>query len=804
MRYIKFIISLGLTVGLVYVLSNPQTINGKKTPAFGHFLNPFSGFWQNAEPIAQETPETIDINGFEGEGTVVYDDRLVPHIFATNDKDLAFLQGYVTAQHRLWQMEFQTHAMAGRLTEIVGDAALDMDRENRRMGLPQGAKKTVEKWKKSPSWSNLQAYVDGVNAYIAQLQPKDYPLEYKLLGYKPEAWTPLKTALFVKAMANTLARQDSDIEMTNMLQVLGREQFDFLYPEWYPEQSPIIPSGTKWDFTPQQIPTTTTINPANGLSYEALPKQPPYLGSNNWAVSGSKTATGKPILCGDPHLKIHLPAIWYEMQLSTPDYNVYGVTLPGIPNVIIGFNDHIAWTQTNVGRDVLDWYKIEWKDDNRLEYKYDNDYRKAELVIEEYKIRNGESIFDTIRYTHHGPVVFDDTTYAKGGKALRWLAHDAPLGDELGVFWKLPKATNYEQFVEAIKDFHCPAQNYCFAGNNGDIGLWCQGNYPLKAKEQGRFVMDGTTSETEWKGFIPQAHNPHIYNPVRGFVASANQHSTDPTYPYYYSGRFADFRGRYINSRLTTMDSVNRQDLMNLQTDNYSLFAAEALPLMLANIDSTRLSRSQTNIYQDLKKWDYRYEKDLTTPTFFNYWFEFFYELLWDELNQYDKDLLVQTPELWRTITLMRDTPNSPYFDMVDTKYNIETLADVLHLAFRYAARDFEDGIPTWRDHKSTNILHLTGKSLLPFGHENVDVGGNRYAPNAITDETGPSWRMVVELGEKPKAYGVYPGGQSGNPGSPYYDNFIDYWKTNQYYELSFMTSKEDKIDNLLYVQHFK
>lgn len=802
MRYIKFLLSLALTVGLIHVLSNPQTISGKKTPAFGYFLNPFSGFWQNAEPLTQTYPEITDIEGFEGKASVVYDDRLVPHIFADNDKDLAFMQGYVTAQHRLWQMEFQTHAIGGRLTEIIGERALEMDKETRRMGLPQGAKKTVEKWKKSASWPNLEAYVNGVNAYINSLQPKDYPLEYKLLGYKPEAWTPLKTALFVKAMANTLARHDYDIETTNMLEVLGRETFDFLYPEWFPGQDPIIPKGTKWDFQPVNVNTNPLTN-SGSLSYNALDKQPDYLGSNNWAVSGTKTSSGNPILCGDPHLKIHLPAIWYEMQLSTPDYNVYGVTLPGIPNVIIGFNDNIAWTQTNVGRDVLDWYEIEWKDDKRLEYKYDGEYRKVKLVVEEYKIRDGKSIFDTIRYTHHGPIVFDDTTKAKGGKAMRWLAHDPPLGDELGVFWKLPKADNYQEFVFAIKDYHCPAQNYCFAGRNGDIGLWCQGNYPLKSQEQGRFILDGTTSATEWKGFIPQEHNPHIYNPSRGFVASANQHSTDPTYPYYYGGKFADYRGRYINSRLVEMDSINQKDLMNLQTDNYSLFAAEELPLLLTQVDSTKLSKSELALLEDLKKWDFRYEKDRTTPTVFNAWHEAFYNLLWDEVLKYKGEFPIKTPELWRTVALMRDMPNSPYFDIVGTTKE-ETFADLALMAFQRAVKDLGDDIPTWRDAKSTNILHLTGKSLLPFGHANIDVGGNKYAPNAITNETGPSWRMVVELGKTPKAYGVYPGGQSGNPGSQYYDNFIEYWKTDQYYELSFMKSKDAKINNLLYVQDFE
>ncbi len=804
MHILKFIVSLALTVGLIHVLSNPQTIKGKTIPAMGNFMNPFSGFWQNAEPLGQLLPEESQIEDFDGKATVIYDNRLVPHIFAYNDKDLSFMQGYVTAQHRLWQMEFQTHAMAGRLTEIVGDVALEMDRENRRMGLPQGAQKTVEKWKTSKSYPLLQAYIDGVNAYINSLKPKDYPLEYKLLGYAPEQWTAYKTALFVKAMANTLARQDTDIETTNMLSVLGREKFDFLYPEWFPQQSPIIPIGTKWDFTPVVVPTATeATNNAGGLSYQALPKQPPFLGSNNWAVNGKKTASGNPILCGDPHLTMSLPSIWYEMQLSTPKYNVYGVTLPGIPNVIIGFNNAIAWSQTNVGRDILDWYDIQWKDGNRLEYLYDGSYRKAELIIEEYKIKNGESIFDTIRYTHHGPVVFDDTKHAKGGKALRWLAHDAPTGDELGVFWKLPKAKNYTDFVEAIKEYNCPAQNYVFASKNGDIAMWCQGAYPLKTIEQGRFVLDGTTSATEWKGFIPTEHNPHIYNPLRNFVASANQHSTDPTYPYYYSGKFEDYRGRYINDKLTLMNSIKHQDLMNLQNDNFSLFAAEELPLLLEQLDSTKLSAPELVVLKSLKKWNYRYEKDLTAPTFFNAFHDVFYDLLWDEIIKYKEKFPITTPENWRTTALMRDMPTSPYFDIISTPNKLETFSDITLMAFKRAFKDFKGTIPTWSKTKKTDIMHLAGSSLAAFSHQNVDVGGNSFAPNAIAQKTGPSWRMVVELGDKVKAFGVYPGGQSGNPGSPYYDNFIEHWRTAKYYELTFMNSPNQKINNMLCVQHF-
>jgi penicillin amidase len=208
-----------------------------------------------------------------------------------------------------------------------------------------------------------------------------------------------------------------------------------------------------------------------------------------------------------------------------------------------------------------------------------------------------------------------------------------------------------------------------------------------------------------------------------------------------------------------------------------------------------------------LKKWNFRYEKDIIVPTFFDIFHDTFYDLLWDEVLQYKDKFPITTPEDWRTIALMRDMPTSSYFDIISTS-KVETFADVAMTAFRRTFKkidkEYQGKTPTWSDYKQTNIAHLAGKSLAAFGHYNVSVGGNRFAPNAITDKTGPSWRMVVELGEKVKAYGVYPGGQSGNPGSQYYDNFIEHWQTAKYYELTFMKSQKDEIENLLYVQHFE
>lgn len=810
MQVIKFIASLGLTIGVIYLLSTPIG----PAPPLGVFLNPFTGFWQNAESMHTFPTSSVQLKALKEEVKVVYDDRLVPHIFAQNDEDLAYAQGYVTAQHRLWQMEFQTHAAAGRISEIVGQAALEFDKNTRRKGLPLGAERALELWKKSPDYALIEAYTAGINTYIQQLKPKHYPLEYKLLGYSPEAWTPLKCALLSKYMANTLARFDNDVETTNALKAFGKATFNLLYPTYPPNQDPIIPANTRWNFKPARLDDIKRKRPINAegqISHQLLPKPSPHLGSNNWAVAGKKTASGHPILCGDPHLKLSLPSIWFEIQLHTPDMNAYGVSLPGIPNVIIGFNEHIAWSQTNVNRDVLDWYTIEWKDSTRMEYLYDGHYRKVVIRTEPIRIRNAPTYYDTIRYTHHGPIVYENKDHPKQDMALKWLAVEAPTKDDLGVFFKLNKAKNYKEYLEAIANYECPAQNFVFACKDGDIALWTQGRFPLKLKGQGRFVMKGSHSTNDWYGNIPQTHNPHIKNPARGFVSSANQHSTDPSYPYYYNGGFADYRGRYLNRQLKQMDSITAKDMMNLQNDTYGLPAEEALPSLLQFVHTTGFSKKEQQLLEQLATWDYYFDKDKIEPTVFVAWFKAFYEQVWDEIHVYKaKEIPMLYPEMWRTIALLQEDSTSTFFDDKTTN-DVETIHDIVTMAFQKAVQDLKKSnllgtIPNWRDYKRTKINHLanTGTGLDALSVTNVDIGGYDYALNAVSEQNGPSWRMVVELGETVRGYGVYPGGQSGNPGSIHYTDFVDDWANARYFELLFLKSSTEKNDKIKFTQTFK
>lgn len=773
----------------------------------GKFLNPNVGFWKNAEGKQPNFKKEIAFSQLKKGGKVLYDNRMVPHIFADNLEDAYFLQGYVTAQHRLWQMDFQVMAAAGRISEIIGPKALEFDKKQRRMGMVFAAENELAAWKNSEGYEYVEAYTAGINAYIHQLEEKDLPLEYKTIDYRPEDWTPLKSALFLKNMAKVLAAHDEDLESQNTLKALDRDLFDFLFPADYSTESPIVPAKTKFTFDKKPLPKPQ--NDANqSVSY--LPFERPFegIGSNNWAVAGSKTLSGNPILAGDPHLNLTLPSIWYEMQITTPDCNVYGVTLPGIYGVIIGFNENIAWSQTNVGRDVLDWYSIEWKDDARMEYKYGDEYKDVDLKIETFKVRDSITVYDTVRYTIHGPVAYENGAYKD--MALRWLAHLKPEGNSMLVFPKLNKAKNYEEYKAALMDYDCPAQNFVFACKDGDIAIWAQGNYPLRAKEQGRFVLDGSNPDNDWHGFIPKEHNPHVYNPKRGFVASANQKTTDASYPYYYKGRFSQYRGRFLDRELTKMDSITTQDMMDLQQNNYSLFAEEGLPVLLANLSEEKLDNEELKALEQLKKWNYTFGKENTIAPLYVEWFNELYFMIWDEFRAMKETQPILSPQKRRTIQIMAEQSDFEYFDIAATKDTIETLTDLVTSAFRTATIVYEgmqDGTGNykkWSHYKDSKISHLA--RINPFSVP-VETGGQRDALNANAvrgnNSTGPSWRMVVELGKEVKAYAVYPGGQSGNPGSAYYDNMVKDWASAEYYKLLFMKKPKENHPKIIFSQSF-
>lgn len=797
MRIFKFALVLLITVIFIYLADTTGPF-GTTIPALGPFFSPFHGFWKNAEKVNSYKDETFHFDGLNGPAQVVLDERMVPHIFAANENDAFFVQGYMHARHRFFQMDIATRSAAGRVSELVGPRAVNYDKTQRRKGLGWAAENALAAFQKSESDRNaIVSYTRGVNAYLESLSPEQYPLEYKILGIAPEPWTEMKCALFFKSFANTLCFGHNDLKSTNARAFWGDSLFAELYPEYNPKQSPVIPEGTTWDFDALAVDQYSSEEvPIGMLPYESMPMAPPYIGSNNWAVAGSKTASGNPILCNDPHLDLTLPSIWYEIQIHTPEMNAYGVSAPGVPGILIGFNENIAWGQTNVGWDVLDWYTIEWADEERTSYVLDGETKEVNYRLEEIYVKGQkEPVIDTVKYTVWGPVSYENKDSEYAGMAMRWIAHDRPNGKdfyEMGTFIRLMKGRNYEDYRQALYGFDAPAQNFAYASKEGDIAITVNGKFPVRRNQQGRFIQDGSTSDNAWKAFIPKDQVPSVKNPERGFISSANQRSTDASYPYYYLGRnFDDYRGRYVNRRLEAMENITPQDMMKLQNDNFSIFPEDGLPPLLALLEGAELTEDEKALVQLLKEWDYRFDPDAVAPALFLSWQEKMYERTMDEIGEQDKKTDMEYVQDWRFFELLQQNPDHLIFDVQETEER-ETAGDLAVLTFKEACKEYRN-IPEeeriWSRVKSTFIPHIA--SIPGMASNTLYNGGYDDALNSVKKSNGPSWRMIVEMGDRPIAYGVFPGGPSGNPGSPFYDNTIQQWAEGKYYALHLYESAE-------------
>lgn len=807
MRIVPFLISTALTIGLVALLNMQLTIGSSKTPRLGSFLSPQMGFWQNAEAEFENYSIDIHSKQLQDRVDVYLDDRLVPHVFAQNEHDVFFVQGYLHARFRLWQMEFQTHAAAGRLAEVLGEkigntSVLELnDRRFRRLGMGIAAERALKEMEANPdSKMVFDAYRDGINNYIDQLKPEDYPLEYKLLDYKPEHWTNLKTAYFLKYMSFDLAGYEEDFEMTNAKKLLTKTAFELAYPITQDSLDPIVPKGTVFE-KPGIVPKIPATADSLYFNYTkdsiSIVEQKPNKanGSNNWAVAGSKTASGKPVLCGDPHLGLNLPSLWYEMQLHTPKWNAYGATFPGAPAIPIGFNDSIAWSETNAMRDVRDYYNITFKDNTENEYQFNGGWNKTEWRYDTIKVRGKADFIDSIPITVFGPVMYENRYGSRqpSGKAyaVHWKALDP--SNEGWTFMKLARSKNYIDYLDAISTFSCPGQNFVFASKSGDIAIWNQGVFPAKWRRQGDFVMPGNDSSYLWQGMIPQNENPHVVNPIRGFVSSANQLPVDPTYPYYLGGNYPVYRGVEINKKLSTMTGITPQDMERLQTDNYNIFAATAIPLLLRNVDSTNLNEEEKEYLGLIKKWDFKQDVDEKGPTIFAKWFKALSDTIYDDEIKRDKNLvLIQPSDNTLIEALLKDTAYR-FVDNINTPQK-ETLRQMVTAAWHKAAKQVgqlqrDKGYITWGKIKDTEVDHLLKIPALSCLH--INIGGGENTINAANKQHGPSWRMVVSLTDKTEAYGVYPGGQSGNPGSKFYDSFVETWAAGKYNKLWVMEPNE-------------
>ncbi|MEN9826613.1 MAG: hypothetical protein RI953_2358 [Pseudomonadota bacterium] len=804
------------TWGVFLLLAVLLSVRLGTIPPLGAFLSPSTGYLNNSPSATKKSsPALMSVKGLKKDVTISTDIRGVPHVSAENDLDLAFGQGFATARDRLWQMELQTAATSGRVSELLGERAFEFDSKQRRLGFLAAAEVELDFLKNNDKeqFEILEAYSSGVNSYISSLSPADFPIEYKLLGTSPEPWTPLKCVLFHKQMIWILTGNFDDFKFTNALQKFTVGEMENLFPEFYSQGLPILDASVAnmslislieagdGSAAPMRLDGLLRIGESAQASKQEQRK--PSNGSNNWVVDGVRTTHGYPVLANDPHLDLKLPSIWYEVQLTAPGVNVYGVSLPGLPHIIIGFNDSVSWGITNSGVDVIDWYAMKFdKTKPNPNYFYAQQWKPSTVRKEVIRIKGKPARTIEVTQTHLGPVAQEFALDQKSGGsvtvpfAMKWSGHMP--SNEFRVFHSLNRARSVQEMKNALKTYQAPGQNFVMADKTGSIGFVQAGRYPIRTSGFGRYVLDGTNPANEWQDDIGFGHLPQSWSPDRGYLFSANQQPTrDPT-PGFASGDWvftSYLRGTRIGQRLaelTTTNPTTISALMDLQNDVVDLRAKALLPLFSQWTSGLLKNKEDKDILESLGKWNMQLDATSEHATIWNTWWENVYNSVWEKSfpkQHFPKPSEDRTMELllsdkladWPVLPSVPAKSELPAIVAANFERTLQTLR-----SFSKRNRS-QNQLPAWGKYRGTKIPHLA--NLPGFGFEHLETGGDGLTVNATTDHHGPSWRMVVTwVDAQPKAWGVYPGGPSGHVGSPYYSNMIDTWL-------------KGKLDELLFVQ---
>ncbi|HXE57223.1 MAG TPA: penicillin acylase family protein, partial [Gemmatimonadales bacterium] len=752
-------------------------------PPLGPFLDPAHGVWTAAAHAAASRPGVV--RGLRAPVGIVYDDRGVPHIFARSAADAYRALGYVVARDRLFQLELQTRATAGRLTELVGPAALEADREQRAYALAWAAERTVARaGARSRAVQAAEAYADGVNAWIATLRAAGLPLEYRLLDARPMRWEPVHTFYVLKRMGWTLARSDLELTRAAVARRLGPAAAERLFPVNSPIQEPIVP--VEDDTTPDHQRARgggrrRGAHPASlaaGWSGPMPPERidPVELGSNNWAVAPERTARGHALLAGDPHLELTLPSVWYEVHLVVPgELDVYGATIPGLPGVVIGFNREVAWSFTNAETDALDYY-VETVDDPERPGRYllDGSWRPLRRRIEEYRGRRGELLAtDTVYFTHRGPM----RRHGSGWLSIRWTVLDSIPSEE--ALLEANRAGGVDEWLEATARLHAPAQNGLVADREGNIAIRSTGLVPIRPDSgPGLVVWDGSTGASDWIGYLPVERYPRSRNPAQGYLASANQQPVDPRVDATYLGADwpSPWRALRINALLRADSAVTVAAMRRYQTDPGSARADRFVPAFLA--------ASTGEAARLLAQWDRRYTPADRRAILFELAMEELARRTWDELDLGGRGRAARlaTPRDALLAALL-DEPASEWWDVRATPSRRETRDDILRASLEAAYRTARarygppgSGRWAWGRIRTQRLTHLL--RLPEFSIPSIPIPGGPGTLNPLVGAGGhgASWRMVVELGPEVRGWTIYPGGQSGNPASPRYADRVERW----------------------------
>ncbi|MET3681950.1 penicillin amidase [Alkalibacillus flavidus] len=742
-----------------------------------------------------ETEGAVQVNEFVGEEAyttlsdnveITRDEHGVPHINAETDEDLFFAQGYVTAQDRLFQMEMSRRQASGRLSEVVGDMALNQDKYFRTLGLRRAAEKSLSEYD-DETMQSLEAYAAGVNAYIKQAEEENrMPVEFTLMGLDDvREWTPLDSLTIGKYMAYDLGGH------------WERQAFNYHLIHEYPEDVayelfPTYPEDALTNIADEEYVDVTS-------SLSKAPMPPEFNGSNNWVVSGDKTESGKPLLADDPHLGLATPSIWYQVTLDSPNYQTSGVIFAGVPGVILGQNDNIAWGVTNVGPDVQQLYLEKRHEDDPHQFLYDGDYYEADVITETIHVDGQESIDYDVIETKHGPVISEFAEPVEAQEdgtvmSVDWTALEAT--KELSAVLQMNRASNWDEFETALEDFHAPAQNFVFADKDGTIAYKANGRIPIYDNpDHALLPMPGWDSQYDLTETIPYDELPKLVNPEKGFAGTANNKIISDVYPYHISHVWAQpYRYTRIHEYLSERDNLTTEDMKALQMDTLNLQAREFVPMFTDILANADLSETESSALDLLANWNYEDKRELGAPLVFDQTRSAIEDVLF--IEAFSEDMLSMFRGCGQTVDVMlRKAYDGESMHWIEEQDGLDS---VITEAFKQAVATIEDDFGSdvsqwqWGDYHQVYFEHpLSSTAFLdvfynpiepqPVDGSPVTVMAASHGEEGVVDH-GASWRFVTDMADPLVGDHIVGPGQVGHFRSEWYDDQIDNWVEGNYH----------------------
>lgn len=740
---------------------------------------------------------TVVVQGLEKPVEIIRDRNGIPHIFAANDRDAAFALGYVHAQDRLLQMELMRRFGAGRLSEIVGAPALRVDRVSRTLGLYRLAEASFAHLQPDTQ-AGLKAYAAGVNSYLATRKGV-LPAGFLVLGLEPEPWRPADSLVWGRIMATRLAfNWRSELLRAYLAKKIGVDKIAALWPA-DPMGAPFSLAGDNGKRS-QMFETLGA-----GAIFSALPGDFGTGASNAWAVSGARTKTGKPILANDPHLQIGAPILWYLAHIETPSGKIIGATVPGVPTVIVGHNGYIAWGFTTTYADTDDVF-IE-----RIDPKSPSNYLTPagpmpfKTRTETIKVKSGNDVRFVVRETRHGPVLngmLDRRARASipPGQVLSlsapWLRRNDTTPDAL---YGLNRARNWTQFTAALRRWMAPPQNVTYADVGGTIGLYTPGLIPIRKKGQGYVPVPGWTGEYGWSRFIPFSELPFVKNPISGWVVNANNRLVGPSYPYFISREWGDhYRAGRISTLLAETAKHDIATMARIQGDRLSVMAADLLPLLLA---APLKGERQKRAVRLLRGWDREMDRNRPEPLIFMAWVREINRALYaDELGKLFPLYLGVRPKVVRRMltvdTSWCDDVRTPVKETCNQRIATALDRALSDLRKRYDAEpaDLRWGAAHYADfrHPVFNYVPVVKR----IANLSIPTNGGRFTINKASprigdakapfaQRAGPGYRAIYDLANLDRSRFVIATGQSGNPLSRHYGDFVERWRDIRYVRIA-------------------